>query len=110
MSLTSYGNLSSNVLSSTVTSPASVTNTDSIIVNSNLNRKFLQIQNTGQKAVLLKFGSVASTTNYDVILAGGVGVRSGDGGSLDLLGEYFKGEIHAICEDISGSSLAILEL
>jgi len=65
------------------------------------------IQNTGTNAVLYAIGSVASTSNYHGILAGGTAVRDGLGSVVDL--SSYPGQVSIVTE--SGSStVALVEL
>jgi hypothetical protein len=109
--LTSYGGNNNNLLVTAPSStPANITQTASTIVSANSNRNSLTLQNVGTKSVFIRLGGTASVNDYNFILAGGTGVKTGDGGSIIITGKEWTGYISALCDDPMGSIIAILEL
>ena len=76
------------------------------IVNANIDRLNLLLQNQSVVPILLKFGGTASSTAYNIILAAGSDLKIGDGGSY--FSESWKGAISGITLTGSGD-VSILE-
>ena len=68
---------------------------------------FRSMQNTGTNAVIYAIGSVASTSSYHGVIAGGSAVRDGLGSVVDL--SRYPGQISVITES-GTSTIAIVEL
>lgn len=56
------------------------------VLNANSNRKELYVQNLATGTLFVKYGSSASNTSFNFLLAGNSYVNAGDGGSLSDLG------------------------
>lgn len=71
------------------------------IVPANPNRIKVRIQNLGTQPVILNYGGIPTTSDLDGVLAGGSGIRTGDGGTVT---EYnWKGQIKGLTE--TGSTI-----
>jgi len=56
--------------------------TNGIVLNENINRQELYIQNLSTGALYVKYGQTANSSSFNFILAGNTSNNAGDGGSL----------------------------
>jgi len=71
-------------------------------------RILLMVQNVGMAACYIRLGATASTANYHLILAAGIGLEDGTGGGLVL--DAYTGVVSAICAAGLETDLAVTEL
>jgi len=62
-----------------------ISGSNGIVLNANENREELYLQNLATGALYVKYGSSASNTSFNFVLAGNTTANAGDGGSLSDL-------------------------
>ena len=81
-----------------------------VILDANLNRVSLHIQNIGTIPILIAFGEDPTIDNFSINIPGGSGIRTGDGGAYEDNHPFyvFKGQIKGLVET-STTKVCILE-